>query len=99
MTGQKSWYLTVASIDRPDPLSWFSVFAGRFNGWAVRGGRRQGVHANQFGNGGRIELIQLQPSPTPTPTATATATSYRDCDRYGDCDGNSASYSHAATSP
>src|SRR6476646_1563029 len=32
------------------------------------------VHANQFGSGGRIELIQLQPSPTPTPTATATPT-------------------------
>ena len=32
------------------------------------------VHANQFGSGGRIELIQLQPQPTPTPTPTATPT-------------------------
>src|SRR5215472_11888668 len=37
-------------------------------------GAAKAVHANQFGDGGRIELIQLQPSPTPTPTATATAT-------------------------
>ena len=37
-------------------------------------GAAKAVHANQFGDGGRIELIQLQPSPTPTPTPTATAT-------------------------
>ena len=37
-------------------------------------GAAKAVHANQFGDGGRIELIQLQPSPTPTPTASATAT-------------------------
>jgi hypothetical protein len=37
-------------------------------------GASKAVHANQFGSGGRIELIQLQPQPTPTPTATATAT-------------------------
>src|SRR4029077_3996965 len=30
------------------------------------------VHANQFGSGVRVELIQLQATPTPTPTATAT---------------------------
>jgi hypothetical protein len=35
-------------------------------------GSAKAVHANQFGSGGRIELIQLQPQPTPTPTATAT---------------------------
>jgi hypothetical protein len=35
-------------------------------------GSSKAVHANQFGSGGRIELIQLQPQPTPTPTATAT---------------------------
>ena len=41
-------------------------------------GSSKHVHANQFGGGGRIELIQLQPQPTPTPspspTPTATAT-------------------------
>jgi len=37
-------------------------------------GAAKAVHANQFGDGGRIELIQLQPSPTPTPTPTVTAT-------------------------
>jgi hypothetical protein len=37
-------------------------------------GAAKAVHANQFGDGGRIELIQLQPSPTPTPTATVTPT-------------------------
>jgi hypothetical protein len=43
------------------------------DGQYVVGGAKA-VHANQFGNGGRIELIQLQASPTPTPTATVTAT-------------------------
>jgi hypothetical protein len=43
------------------------------DGQYVVGGAKA-VHANQFGSGGRIELIQLQPSPTPTPTATATPT-------------------------
>jgi hypothetical protein len=37
-------------------------------------GSAKAVHANQFGSGGRIELIQLQPQPTPTPTATPTVT-------------------------
>src|SRR5438067_9585217 len=37
-------------------------------------GDSKAVHANQFGSGGRIELIQLQPQPTPTPTPTPTAT-------------------------
>jgi hypothetical protein len=37
-------------------------------------GSAKAVHANTFGSGGRIELIQLQPQPTPTPSPTATAT-------------------------
>ena len=37
-------------------------------------GSAKAVHANQFGSGGRIELIQLAPQPTPTPTPTPTAT-------------------------
>jgi hypothetical protein len=41
------------------------------DGQYVVGGSKA-VHANQFGSGGRIELIQLQPQPTPTPTPTAT---------------------------
>jgi hypothetical protein len=43
------------------------------DGQYVVGGAKA-VHANQFGSGGRIELIQLQPQPTPTPTPTATPT-------------------------
>src|SRR5262249_16278477 len=39
------------------------------DGQYVVGGSKA-VHANQFGSGGRIELIQLQSTPTPTPTAT-----------------------------
>jgi len=41
------------------------------DGQYVAGGSKA-VHANQFGSGGRIELIQLQPQATPTPTATPT---------------------------
>jgi hypothetical protein len=37
-------------------------------------GSSKAVHANQFGSGGRIELIQLQPQPTPSPTVTPTVT-------------------------
>jgi hypothetical protein len=37
-------------------------------------GGAKAVHANQFGSGGRIELIQLQATPTPTPTPTSTPT-------------------------
>jgi hypothetical protein len=37
-------------------------------------GSSKAVHANQFGSGGRIELIQLQPQPTPTPTPTPSVT-------------------------
>jgi len=43
------------------------------DGQYVVGGSKA-VHANQFGSGGRIELIQLPSQPTPTPTATATPT-------------------------
>ncbi len=54
------------------PGSAFSV-AVSSDGQYVVGGSKA-VHANQFGSGGRIELIQLQATPTPTPTATATPT-------------------------
>jgi hypothetical protein len=35
-------------------------------------GSSKAVHANTFGSGGRIELIQLPAQPTPTPTPTPT---------------------------
>ena len=54
------------------PGSAFSVDVTTDGQYIVGGAKA--VHANQFGSGGRIELIQLQPSPTPTPTATATPT-------------------------
>jgi hypothetical protein len=54
------------------PGSAFSVDVTTDGQYVVGGAKA--VHANQFGSGGRIELIQLQPSPTPTPTATATPT-------------------------
>ena len=84
------------------PGSAFSVDVSTDGQYVVGGAKA--VHANQFGSGGRIELIQLQPSPTPTPTATprdcnSNSNSYGDRDRYADCDGNSASYSHATASP
>jgi len=60
----------IGQIDFPG--SAFSVDL-RADGQYVVGGAKA-VHANQFGDGGRIELIQLQPSPTPTPTSTATPT-------------------------
>jgi hypothetical protein len=62
----------IGQIDFPG--SAFSVDVSS-NGQYVVGGSKA-VHANQFGSGGSIELIQLQgtPTPTPTPTATATAT-------------------------
>jgi hypothetical protein len=37
-------------------------------------GSSKHVHANTFGSGGRIELIQVPPQPTPTPTPTSTPT-------------------------
>jgi len=56
------------------PGSAFSVDVSSDGQYVVGGAK--GVHANQFGSGGRVELIQLQvtPTPTPTPTATPTAT-------------------------
>jgi hypothetical protein len=54
------------------PGSAFSVDVSTDGRYVVGGAKA--VHANQFGSGGRIELIQLQPSPTPTTTATPTAT-------------------------
>jgi hypothetical protein len=54
------------------PGSAFSVDVSSDGQYVVGGSKH--VHANQFGSGGRIELIQLQASPTPTPTPTATAT-------------------------
>jgi hypothetical protein len=55
------------------PGSAFSVDVST-NGQYVVGGAKA-VHANQFGSGGRIELIQLaSPSPTPTASPGATAT-------------------------
>ena len=54
------------------PGSAFSVDVTTDGQYIVGGAKA--VHANQFGSGGRIELIQLQASPTPTPTATATPT-------------------------
>jgi len=52
------------------PGSAFSVDVSS-NGQYVVGGSKA-VHANQFGSGGRVELIQLQTTPTPTPTPTVT---------------------------
>jgi hypothetical protein len=60
----------IGQIDFPG--SAFSVDVTT-NGQYVVGGAKA-VHANQFGSGGRIELIQLQASPTPTATATSTPT-------------------------
>ncbi|PYL51341.1 MAG: hypothetical protein DMF33_10845 [Verrucomicrobia bacterium] len=52
------------------PGSAFSVDVTTDGQYVVGGAKA--VHANQFGSGGRIELIQLQGSPSPTPTPTAT---------------------------
>jgi hypothetical protein len=52
------------------PGSAFSVDVSSDGQYVVGGSKA--VHANQFGSGGRVELIQLQATPTPTPTATAT---------------------------
>jgi hypothetical protein len=62
----------IGQIDFPG--SAFSVDVSSDGQYVVGGAKA--VHANQFGSGGRIELIQLQvtASPTPTPTATATPT-------------------------
>ena len=60
----------IGQIDFPGSAFGVDVSA---DGQYVVGGSKA-VHANQFGSGGRIELIQLQPQPTPTPTPTPTAT-------------------------
>ena len=58
------------------------------DGQYVVGGSKA-VHANQFGSGGRIELIQLQPQPTPTPTPTPIVHTYT----YSHANGYTDSYS------
>ena len=64
----------IGQIDFPG--SAFSVDVSSDGQYVVGGAKA--VHANQFGGGGRIELIQLlatlTPTPSPSPTATATAT-------------------------
>jgi hypothetical protein len=62
----------IGQIDFPG--SAFSVDVSSDGQYVVGGSKA--VHANQFGSGGSIELIQLQVTgtPTPSPTATATAT-------------------------
>jgi hypothetical protein len=60
----------IGQIDFPG--SAFSVDISNDGQYIVGGSKA--VHANQFGSGGRIQLIQLQTTPTPTPTPTATAT-------------------------
>jgi hypothetical protein len=60
----------IDAIDFPGSAFGVDVSA---DGQYVVGGAKA-VHANQFGSGGRIELIQLQATPTPTPTPTATPT-------------------------
>ena len=52
------------------PGSAFSVDVSSDGQYVVGGSKA--VHANEFGSGGRIELIQLPTTPTPTPTPTAT---------------------------
>jgi len=58
----------IGQIDFPG--SAFSVDVSSDGQYVVGGSKA--VHANQFGSGGRIELIQLPTTPTPTPTPTAT---------------------------
>ncbi len=58
----------IGQIDFPGSAFGVDVSA---DGQYVAGGSKA-VHANQFGSGGRIELIQLQAQPTPTPTPTPT---------------------------
>ena len=59
----------IGEIDFPG--SAFSVDVSSDGRYVVGGAKA--VHANQFGSGGRIQLIQLQGTSTPTPTPTATA--------------------------
>jgi hypothetical protein len=60
----------IGQIDFPG--SAFSVDVSADGQYVVGGAKA--VHANQFGSGGRIELIQLPPQPTPTPSPTPIAT-------------------------
>src|SRR5262245_53065316 len=60
----------IGQIDFPGSAFGVDISA---DGQYVAGGAKA-VHANQFGSGGRIELIQLPPQPTPTPTVTPTPT-------------------------
>lgn len=60
----------IGQIDFPG--SAFSVDVSSDGQYVVGGSKA--VHANQFGSGGSIELIQLQVTATPTPSPTATAT-------------------------
>ncbi len=60
----------IGQIDFPG--SAFSVDVSSDGQYVVGGSKA--VHANQFGSGGRVELIQLPTTPTPTPTATPTPT-------------------------
>jgi hypothetical protein len=60
----------IGQIDFPGSAFGVDVSA---DGQYVAAGSKA-VHANEFGSGGRIELIQLKPQPTPTPTATPTVT-------------------------
>jgi hypothetical protein len=61
----------IGQIDFPGSAFGVDVSA---DGQYVAGSSKH-VHANTFGGGGRIELIQVPPQPTPTPTATPTPTS------------------------
>ena len=58
----------IGQIDFPG--SAFSVDVSSDGQYVVGGSKA--VHANQFGSGGRVELIQLQVTPTPSPTPSAT---------------------------
>jgi hypothetical protein len=58
----------IGQIDFPG--SAFSVDVSSDGQYVV--GSSKAVHANQFGSGGRVELIQLQVTPTPSPTPSAT---------------------------
>src|SRR5215475_7889840 len=60
----------IGSIEFPGSAFGVDVSA---DGQYVVGGSKA-VHANQFGSGGSIELIQLQPKPTPTPTPSPIVT-------------------------
>ena len=83
----------IGQIDFPG--SAFSVDVSSDGQYVVGGSKA--VHANQFGSGGRIELIQLQASPTPTPTPSATPTPNADRDTEVYCHTEAAP--HAGSAP